>query len=107
VSAEHVVAQPVVAEHVKPLQSVVVPAAQFPFPSQVPEEVKPEPPQLAGLQIVLLPNFSHAPLPSQRPVFPQEVAVPAAQPPAGSDSPDDTTAHVPSGDDPVSALVHA
>jgi hypothetical protein len=40
-------------------------------------------------------------------VFPQEVAVPAVQPPAGSDSPDDTTAQVPSGDDPVSALTHA
>jgi hypothetical protein len=65
VSAEHVVAQPVVAEQVKPLQSVVVPDVQVPFPSQVPAEVKPELPQLAGLQIALLPNFSHAPLPSQ------------------------------------------
>ena len=100
-------AQPVVAEQVKPLQSVVVPVEQVPFPSQVPAEVKPEVPQLAGLQIVLLPNFSHAPLPSQWPVFPHEVAVVAVQMPAGSDSPDDTTAHVPSGADPVSVLVHA
>ena len=64
-SAAHVVAQPVVAEQVKPLQSVVVPVVQVPLPLHVPAEVKPELPQLAGLQIVLLPNFSHAPLPSQ------------------------------------------
>ena len=60
-----VVAQPAVAEQVKPLQSVVVPAEQFPLPLQVLAEVKPELPQLAAWQTVLLPNFSHAPLPSQ------------------------------------------
>jgi hypothetical protein len=59
------VAQPVVAEQVKPLQSVVVPAAHFPLPSQVLDEVNPPPAQLAARQTVLLPNFSHAPLPSQ------------------------------------------
>ena len=56
---------------------------------------------------MLLPSFSHAPLPSQWPVFPHEAAVPAAQPPAGSATPDETAAQVPSGEDPVSALVHA
>jgi hypothetical protein len=107
VSAVQVVAQPVVAEQVNPLQSIVVPDVQFPLPSHVLAAVKPELPQLAALQVVLLPNFSHAPLPSQCPVLPQEVAVPAAQPPAGSESPDDTTAQVPSGDAPVRALVQA
>jgi len=42
------VAQPVVAEQVKPLQLVVVPDVQLPLPSQVPADVKPELPQLAG-----------------------------------------------------------
>jgi hypothetical protein len=56
---------------------------------------------------VLLPNLSHAPLPSQWPVFPHEPAVPAAQPPAGSASPCETAAQVPLGEEPVSALVHA
>jgi hypothetical protein len=65
VSTEQLVAQPVVAEQVKPLQLVAVPAVQFPLPSQVPAEVKPELPQLAGWQIVLLPSFSHAPFPLQ------------------------------------------
>ena len=64
-SEVQLVAQPVVAEQVKPLQLVVVPAVQVPLPSQVPAEVKPEVPQLAGWQVVLLPSFSHAPLPSQ------------------------------------------
>ena len=64
-------------------------------------------PQLAAWQTVLLPNFSHAPLPSQWPVFPQEAGVPAVHPPAGSASPDETAEQVPSGDEPVSALVHA
>ena len=107
VSAAHFVAQPVVAVQVKPLQSVVVPGVQLPLPSQVLDEVNPPPPQLAARQTVLLPNFSHAPLPSQWPVFPHEAAVPVAHPPAGSASPDETTAQVPSGDDPVSALVQA
>jgi len=35
------------------------------------------------------------------------VGVAAVHAPAGSDSPDDTAAQVPSGDEPVSALVHA
>jgi hypothetical protein len=65
VSAVQVVAQPVVAEQAKPLQSVVVPPEQFPLPLQVLAEVKPELPQLAGWHTVLLPNFSQAPLPSQ------------------------------------------
>jgi hypothetical protein len=65
VSVVQVVAQPVVAEQVKPLQSTVVPAAQVPLPSQVLAGVKPPLPQLAALQVVVLPNFSHAPLPSQ------------------------------------------
>jgi len=55
VSAEQAVAQPVVAEQAKPLQSVVVPAAQVPLPSQVPAGVNPVLPQLAALQTVLLP----------------------------------------------------
>jgi hypothetical protein len=92
---------------VKPLQSVVIPAVQVPLPLQVPAEVNPVVPQLAGWQTVLLPYCSQAPLPSQWPVFPHEVVVPAAHPPAGSDSPCETTAQVPSDDDPVSALVHA
>ena len=96
------VAQPVVAEQVNPLQSVVVPPPQFPLPSHVETDVKPEVPQLAALQVVLLPNFSQAPLPSQWPVFPHEAGVPAAHSCAGSDSPDETTAQVPSGE-PVSA----
>ena len=103
----HFVAQPVVAEQLKPLQSVVVPGAQFPLPSQALDEVNPPPPQLAARQTVLLPNFSHAPLPSQWPVFPHDMAAPGLHPPAGSASPDETTAQVPSGDDPVRALVHA
>ena len=49
------VAQPVVAEQVKPLQSVVVPAVQVPLPLQVPAAVNPLLPQLAGWQMVLLP----------------------------------------------------
>jgi hypothetical protein len=103
----HFVAQPVVAEQVKPLQSVAVPAVQLPLPSQVLAEVKPPPTQVAARQTVLLPYFSHAPLPSQWPVFPHEAVVPTAHPPAGSASPDETTAQVPSGDDPVSVLVQA
>jgi hypothetical protein len=89
------------------LQPVVVPGTQVPLPSQVLAEVNPAVPQLAARQTVLLPNFSQAPLPSQEPVFPHEAAVPAVHPPAGSASDDETTAQVPSGDDPVSALVHA
>ena len=106
-SAEQLVAQPVVAEQLKPLQPVVVPAVQFPLPSQMLPAVNPALPQLAARQTVLLPNFSHAPLPSQWPVFPHETGVPAVHPPAGSASPDETAAQVPSGDEPVSALVHA
>jgi hypothetical protein len=65
-------------------------------------------PQLAGWQMVLLPNFSQAPLPSQWPVFPHELGLAAAgQALAGSTSPEDTNAQVPSGDEPVSALVQA
>jgi hypothetical protein len=97
----------VVATQVKPLQSVVVPATQLPLPLQVETEVNPEAPQLAAWQVVLLPYFSQAPLPSQCPVFPHELAVPAVQPPAGSASPEETTAQVPSGEEPVSALVQA
>ncbi|HXT89980.1 MAG TPA: hypothetical protein VN714_12070 [Trebonia sp.] len=51
----HVVAQPDVAEQLKPLQFVVVPAVQVPLPLQVPAAVKPLVPQLAGWQTVLLP----------------------------------------------------
>jgi hypothetical protein len=107
VSAEQLVAHPVVGEQLNPLQPVVVPGVQFPLASHVLADVKPALPQLAARQTVLLPNFSHAPLPSQRPVFPHEAGVPAVQPPAGSDRPDETAAQVPSGDDPVSAFVHA
>ena len=101
------VAQPVVAEQVNPLQSVVLPGVQPPFPSQVEAAVNPELPQLAAWQIVLLPNFSQPPLPSQCPVFPQELALAAVQALAGSATPDDTTAQVPSGEEPVSLLVQA
>jgi hypothetical protein len=107
VSAAQVVAQPAVAEQVKPLQSVTVPSVQLPLPLQVPFAVNPVLPQLAGWQMVLLPYCSQAPLPSQWPVLPHEAVVPAVHPPAGSASPCETTAQVPSGDDPVSALVHA
>ena len=86
---------------------MVVPGVQFPLPSQVLDEVNPPPPQPAARQTVLLPNFSHAPLPSQWPVFPHELSAAGLQPPAGLASPDETTAQVPSGDDPVSALVQA
>jgi hypothetical protein len=89
------------------LQSVAVPGAQLPLPSQVLEEVNPPPLQLAARQTVLLPNFSHAPLPSQWPVVPHELEAPGLHTPAGSASPCETTAQVPSGDDPVSALVQA
>jgi hypothetical protein len=106
-SAAQLVAQPVVAEQVNPWQLVVVPAAQLPLPSQVEADVKPEAPQLAAWQIVLPPNFSQAPLPSQWPVFPHEDGAPATHTVAGSASPDETTAQVPSGDEPVSALVQA
>jgi hypothetical protein len=40
-------------------------------------------------------------------VFPHEAVVPAAHPPAGSDSPCETDPQVPLAVDPVSALVHA
>jgi hypothetical protein len=86
---------------------MAVPGVQFPLPSQALDEVKPPPLQLAARQTVLLPNFSHAPLPSQWPVFPHDVAAPGLHPPAGSASPCETMAQVPSGDDPVSALVQA
>ena len=102
------VAQPVVVEQVKPLQPVVVPGVQVPLPSQVEADVKPAAPQLAGWQMVLLPNFSQAPLPSQWPVFPHEVGDAAAgQALAGSARLEETNAQVPSGDEPVSALVQA
>jgi hypothetical protein len=39
VSAEQLVAQPVVAEQLKPLQPVVVPGVQVPMPLQVLAEV--------------------------------------------------------------------
>ena len=64
-STAQVVAQPRVAEQVNPWQPVVAPATHFPLPSQVEADVKPEVPQLAAKQIVLLPNFWQAPLPSQ------------------------------------------
>jgi hypothetical protein len=87
VSAEQLVAQPVVAEQLKPLQLIGVPATHVPWPLQVLAGVNPPPPQLAARQMVLLPYFSQAPLPSQWPVFPHDVVVPAAHPPAGSASP--------------------
>jgi hypothetical protein len=101
------VAQPVVVEQLKPRQSVVAPCAQLPFPSQVEAAVKPELAQLGATQTVLLPNFSQAPLPSQWPVFPHDAAVPTTHAAAGSATPEETTAQVPSGDEPVSAFVHA
>ena len=89
------------------MQSVVAPATQLPFPSQVEAAVNPEPPQLAVRQMVLLPNFSQAPFPSQYPVLPHEVATPGVQALAGSATPEETTAQVPSGDEPVSLFVQA
>ncbi|HXT89983.1 MAG TPA: hypothetical protein VN714_12085, partial [Trebonia sp.] len=65
VSAEQLVAQPVVAEQLKPLQLTVVPPTQAPAPLQVLAGVNPPLPQLAAKQTVLLPYFWQAPLPSQ------------------------------------------
>jgi hypothetical protein len=61
VSLEQVVAHPVVAEQVKPLQGIAVPATQVPLPSQVEAGVKLSLPQLAAKQMVVLPWNWQAP----------------------------------------------
>src|SRR5262245_58246976 len=106
-SLVQLVAHPVVAEQVKPRQSVTIPFTQVPMPLQVDAAVKLPPPQLAARQTVLLPNLSHAPAPLQWPVLPQLSAVPAGQRLPGSSWPDATAAHVPSGIDPVRLLRQA
>jgi hypothetical protein len=90
VSPVQVVAHPLAAVHVKPLQGTGVPATQFPLPSQVEAGVKDPPPQLAARQTVELPWNVQPPCPSQVPVSPHELAAAAMQVPAGSAFPDDT-----------------
>src|SRR5262249_4864767 len=85
----------------------MAPGVQPPLPSQVDAAVKLPPPQLAAAHTVVLPYFSHAPLPSQWLVSPQDAGVPGApHRPCGSSLPDATTAQVPSADDAVRALRH-
>jgi hypothetical protein len=73
--------------------------------SQVDAGVKLPVAQLADRQIVVLPYFSHAPLPSQWLVLPHDAGIPGApHRPCGSSLPDATTAQVPSAADAVRAL---
>src|SRR5262249_44908578 len=74
-SVGHVVAHPVVVEHVKPWQSCEIAAMQFPWPSHVLGGVKEPPAHVAARHVVALPYFSQAPLPSQWLVFPHDPGV--------------------------------
>jgi len=77
-SVVHEVAHPPATVQVNPLQSWGVPAGQLPLPSQTAAGVKPPDAHAAGTHVVVPPNFSHAPLPSQCPVLPQVVGAAAA-----------------------------
>jgi hypothetical protein len=80
---------------------------QVPWPSHVAAGVKPPAAQAAARHTVVLPYFSHVPLPSQWLVVPH-VSGTAGVPhrPCGSSLPAAIAAQVPSGDEEVSAFRH-